>query len=69
MAVFRSAETAFRVDEGGRRIWPRDFTALDTTLRQDPNTYRVRWPQRVQQARRCRRHPHLQGCVWWWVTG
>ncbi|MGB6162294.1 MAG: cupin domain-containing protein [Pseudonocardiaceae bacterium] len=42
LAVFRSAETAFRVDEGGRRMWPRDFTALDTTLRRDPNTYRVR---------------------------
>jgi tetrameric-type glycyl-tRNA synthetase beta subunit len=42
LAIFRSAETAFRVDEGGRRMWPRDFTALDTTLRQDPNTYRVR---------------------------
>lgn len=42
LAVFRSAETAFRVDESGRRMWPRDFTALDTTLRRDPNTYRVR---------------------------
>ncbi len=42
LAVFRSAETAFRVDEGGRRMWPRDFTALDTTLRRDPHTYRVR---------------------------
>jgi hypothetical protein len=42
LAVFRSAETAFWVDEGGRRMWPRDFTALDTTLRQDPSTYRVR---------------------------
>ncbi|MGH3897520.1 MAG: hypothetical protein ACRDTA_04545 [Pseudonocardiaceae bacterium] len=42
LAVFRSAETAFRVDEDGRRMWPRDFTALDTTLRRDPSTYRVR---------------------------
>lgn len=42
LVVFRSAETAFRVDESGRRMWPRDFTALDTTLRRDPNTYRVR---------------------------
>jgi Glycosyl transferases group 1 len=42
LAVFRSAETAFRVDESGRRMWSRDFTALDTTLRRDPNTYRVR---------------------------
>ncbi len=42
LAVFRSAETAFRIDEDGRRMWPRDFTALDTTLRRDPNTYRVR---------------------------
>ncbi|MGH3694039.1 MAG: cupin domain-containing protein [Pseudonocardiaceae bacterium] len=42
LAIFRSAETAFRLDEGSRRMWPRDFTALDTTLRRDPNTYRVR---------------------------
>ncbi|HVQ99712.1 MAG TPA: hypothetical protein VMS16_13060 [Mycobacterium sp.] len=28
--------------QGRTKAWPRDFTALDTTLRRDPNTYRVR---------------------------
>ncbi len=42
LAVFRTAETGFRVDDRGERMWARDFTALAATLRRDPNSYRVR---------------------------
>ncbi|MBV9025073.1 MAG: cupin domain-containing protein [Streptomycetaceae bacterium] len=42
VALLRCAEAAFRLDLGGVRMWPQDFTAFDATLTGDPDTYRVR---------------------------
>jgi mannose-6-phosphate isomerase-like protein (cupin superfamily) len=42
VALLRCAEAAFRLDPGGVRMWPQDFTAFDATLTGDPDTYRVR---------------------------
>ncbi|GAB2711613.1 cupin domain-containing protein [Kitasatospora kifunensis] len=42
VAVFRCAESLYRPDAAGVRVWPQDGAALDATLTGDPDRYRVR---------------------------